>query len=99
MFNALVFNYDKVGQLCQTLFTLFFDSCHNLVQNDANTSWACTIVNYLAERLFAAWAVAVERRLNKVNPQIVANTAWAFATLTKIMTANEQALRRIPLIY
>ena len=31
--------------------------------------------------LFPVLAKAAERRLNKFNPQNVANTAWAFATV------------------
>ena len=39
-------------------------------------------MNYRDEKLFAALAIAAERRLNKFNPQDVANTAWAFATVS-----------------
>ena len=38
-------------------------------------------VNYRDEKLFAALAIAAERRLPEFNPQEVANAAWAFATV------------------
>ena len=38
-------------------------------------------MNYRDEKLFAALARAAERRLSDFNPQNVANTAWAFATV------------------
>ena len=38
-------------------------------------------MKYRDEKLFAALATAAERRLSEFNPQNVANTAWAFATV------------------
>ena len=38
-------------------------------------------MNYRDEKLFAALATAAERRLTHFNPQEVANTAWACATV------------------
>ena len=40
-------------------------------------------MNYRDERLFAALAIAAERRLSEFNPQSVANMAWAFATVKR----------------
>ena len=38
-------------------------------------------MNYRDEKLFAALAIATERRLSEFNGQTVANLSWAFATL------------------
>ena len=38
-------------------------------------------MNYRDEKLFAALAIAAERRLGEFKPQEVASTAWAFATV------------------
>ena len=37
-------------------------------------------MNYRDERIFAALAIAAERRLSEFKPQELANSAWAFAT-------------------
>ena len=38
-------------------------------------------MNYRDEHIFAALAIAAERQPSEFNPQEVANTAWAFATV------------------
>ena len=49
-------------------------------QNLANTAWAFATASQKDLSLFAALAIAAQRRLGDFNPQGLANTAWAFAT-------------------
>ena len=51
-------------------------------------------MNYQDEDLFAALALAAERRLRKFNPQEVANMAWAFATANHCKEKLFMALSR-----
>ena len=55
-------------------------------------------MKYRDEKLLAALARAAEKRLSDFNPQEVANTAWAFATVNyrdeKLFAALARAAER-----
>ena len=50
-------------------------------QEVANTPWAFATVKCRDQRLFAALAIAAERRLSEFTGQGLSNAAWAFATV------------------
>ena len=56
-------------------------------------------MNYRDEKLFAALAKVALRLLSEFNPQEVANTAWAFATVNyrdrKLLAALAVAAERL----